>query len=72
MNVRDKLVGLTGDTSWEYADGPESGCGIDYWFVNSKGHEAYANNDNDYITISINGSPKWNNEAELFQVEVMR
>lgn len=65
MNIQQKLAELAQDPSWRLIDGPSSGTGVDYWLVNDKGDEAYANDDQGYITISINGEPVWNNEHEL-------
>lgn len=69
MNIQDKLIELTGDKSWQHTDGPNSGTGVDYWLVNDKGDEAYANDDQGYVTISINGEPVWNNENECIEEE---
>lgn len=65
MNIQQKLIDLTGDRSWHFVSGPESGNGVDYWLANFDGDEAYANDDQGYITISVNGEPIWNNECEF-------
>lgn len=48
----------TKQSDWESIDGPESGCGIDYWFRNKKtGREAYVNEDQGDFTIDA-GNPE--------------
>ncbi len=50
--------GLTGSIleDWEGLDGPDSGVGVDYWFRQREtGAEAYANLDQDHLTISVGG-----------------
>ena len=50
-----KLTG-TRANSWENIDGPDTHCGVDYYFEHrSKKTEAYLNNDQGYITISVDG-----------------
>ena len=37
-------------------NGPDSGVGVDYWFKHrTTGAEAYANLDQDHLTISVEG-----------------
>lgn len=44
----------TKPSDWEEMEGPESGCGVDYWFVNKKtGEEAYVNDDQGHITVNL-------------------
>lgn len=39
---------------WEAIDGPDSRCGVDYWFRNRlTGEEAYVNDDQGAITVSV-------------------
>jgi hypothetical protein len=39
---------------WKVVDGPDSGSGVDYWFVNERTKlEAYVNVDQDAVSISI-------------------
>jgi hypothetical protein len=39
---------------WEELDGPESGNGVDYWFVNvHSGREVYVNDDQGNITVDL-------------------
>ncbi len=52
----DVLTAVTGTVpeDWEDLEGPESGVGVDYWYRNKHtGAEAYANLDQDYLTISV-------------------
>lgn len=56
MNPLKALCQETGTApkDWEELDGPESGCGVDFWFRHKKtGVEAYVNDDQGYITIRI-------------------
>ena len=46
----------THEDDWEDLDGPHSGVGVDYWFRHgTTGAEAYANLDQDHLTISVEG-----------------
>ena len=46
--------------SWNEIDGPDSGCGLDYWYRQSRtGHEAYLNVDQEHLTVSIDGETVW-------------
>lgn len=42
-------------TKWTETNGPDSGHGIDRYFVDDDNNEAYANEDQDYWTLSLNG-----------------
>ena len=53
MNIQKKLEELTGQ-KWQVANGPNSGSGVDFWFINQQGEEAWANYDQGYVTISVN------------------
>jgi hypothetical protein len=58
QSVVEILASVTGSavSDWEDLDGPDSGVGIDYWYRNRKtGAEAYANLDQDHLTISVDG-----------------
>lgn len=61
MNILKLLRRITNNNTWSFTDGPDSGMGTDYWFADSADNEAYANNDQGYITISVNGVPIWDN-----------
>lgn len=54
MNLSIFLNTLTG-SNWHSIDGPDSGTGIDYWFADDAGKEAYVNIDQTALTISVNG-----------------
>ena len=58
MNYQKKLEELSGLTNWEEVNGYDSGVGIDYWF-SSDGHEAYVNDDQGYLTITIDDDLVW-------------
>lgn len=46
----------TDPENWEPSDGPDSGMGIDSYYVNpNTNREAWINEDQDYITITCNG-----------------
>jgi hypothetical protein len=48
----------TSANDWDHIDGPDSGVGIDHWFRHRRtGAEAYANLDQDHLTISVEGVP---------------
>ena len=49
---------VTGLEDWEYLDGPDSRCGVDYWLAKGK-HEVYANNDQGWVSISLDGELAW-------------
>jgi hypothetical protein len=54
------LEKLTNTRGWYETDGPESRCGVDYWYAVSKDYlddyqEAYINIDQTAITIEVNG-----------------
>jgi hypothetical protein len=57
-SILQKLAFLTNthEDDWEYLDGPDSGVGVDYWFRHrTTGAEAYANLDQDHLTVSVEG-----------------
>ena len=50
------ILTYTREDDWEALDGPDSGVGVDYWFRHrTTGAEAYANLDQDHLTISVEG-----------------
>jgi hypothetical protein len=49
------LARLTGIASWREVPGPQSGCGLDYWYTSAEGRRAYINIDQDQATVSIDG-----------------
>lgn len=53
MDFIQILTSQTG-TVWSEIDGPDSGVGVDHYFADDKGNEAYANVDQGYYTLSVN------------------
>lgn len=46
----------TKPADWNEMDGPDSGVGVDYWFVNKHtGQEVYVNDDQGHVTINVGG-----------------
>lgn len=44
----------TKQKDWELINGPESGCGVDYWLRHKKtGQQAYANDDQGYVSVEV-------------------
>jgi len=62
-SILQKLAVLTHthEGDWEDVNGPDSGVGVDYWFRHrTTGAEAYANLDQDHLTISVEGDRVFN------------
>ena len=58
INFEAILAELTGGRAadWMSIDGPDSGCGQDYWFANCRSKsEGYVNIDQDLATVSVDG-----------------
>lgn len=56
MSILAKVAEMTGtaEADWQFIDGPESGCGVDYWCYNKvTGQEVYANDDQGHITMEV-------------------
>ena len=54
----EMLASITDSTleDWQDLDGPRSRVGVDYWYRRrTTGAEAYANLDQDHLTISVGG-----------------
>lgn len=54
MKALDELCKATGTHAddWERIDGPDSRCGVDYWFQHARsGKKAYVNDDEGHITV---------------------
>jgi hypothetical protein len=49
------LEDLTGVSGWIAVDGPDTRCGIDYWFEGPDGQLAYINIDQGAMTVSVDG-----------------
>jgi hypothetical protein len=57
LNLPGMLAVLTGTRAreWKLRDGPDSGCGVDYYYGHRQGNEAYINIDQGHFTISVAG-----------------
>lgn len=54
LDLEGILRELTGLDGWEEAEGPDSGVGVDYWYVReASGHGAYVNLDQSNLTVSV-------------------
>lgn len=51
------LAALTGTRTraWKPQNGPETRCGVDYYYAHNSGKEAYINVDQRHFTISVDG-----------------
>lgn len=49
------LVHFSGIEQWTEHNGPQSRCGVDYWYT-SGAHEAHINDDQGFITITVDGN----------------
>ena len=54
MNIVKKLEELTGKKGWKIISGPETRCGVDYYFKRNS-QTAYVNEDQGFVTISVDG-----------------
>ena len=57
LNLPGMLAVLTGTRArdWKAQDGPDSGCGVDYYYGDRQGNVAYINIDQGHFTISVAG-----------------
>ena len=57
LNLPWILAVLTGTRArdWKLRDGPDSSCGVDYYYGHRQGNEAYINVDQGHFTISVAG-----------------
>ena len=57
MDLPRMLAVLTGTCArdWKIREGPDSRCGIDYYYRHRQGSEAYINIDQGHFTISLAG-----------------
>ena len=56
MEMLADITGVESD-NWEELGGPDSGCGLDYWFGSKDGTlEAYINVDQTYVSVSVNNT----------------
>ena len=63
--VLDLITALDG---WKEASGPDSGTGLDYWYViiqegnDSPEHEAYINIDQTWMTVDVDGETMYSGD----------
>ena len=57
LNLPGMLAALTGTRAreWKLRDGPDSGCGVNYYYGHRQGNEAYINIDQGHFAISVAG-----------------
>ena len=57
LDLAGMLAALTGTRAlnWEFQEGPESRCGVDFYLRHSQGREAYINIDQGHFTVSVTG-----------------
>ncbi len=57
LNLPGMLAALTGTRSrdWKAQDGPDSRCGIDFYYGHRQGNEAYINVNQGHFSISVVG-----------------
>jgi hypothetical protein len=55
MKILKKLCEDTNTNpgDWEHFDGPETGVGIERWFLHKDGREAYTVDDQSSITVEV-------------------
>jgi len=53
------LAAFTGTRAkaWKSQSGPDTRCGVDYYYAHSSGKEAYINIDQGHFTVSVDGEP---------------
>jgi hypothetical protein len=51
------LAVLTGTRAraWKSQNGPDTRCGVDYYYAHSSGKEAYINIDQGHFTVAVDG-----------------
>ena len=62
------LQKLTDTEGWKEVNGPSSGVGLDYWYENAEGSEAYINLDQGEMTVSIDDDVVWQGSSEEAEV----
>lgn len=57
FDMEGLLAALTGTRAkaWKQQSGPDTRCGVDYYFAHSSGKEAYINVDQGHFTVSMDG-----------------
>lgn len=63
MTHEEILEKLTDETGWESVDGPDSRCGVDYYYKNESS-EAYINDDQGFLTVVVDGQGLFSGEIE--------
>ena len=65
-DLLNKLCELTNTepNEWEPVDGPSSRVGVDYYFVHDSGKACYINNDQDWLTVVVDGDVVFNGEFD--------
>ena len=58
------LEKLTETKGWKEISGPDSGVGLDYWYGNAEGSEAYINIDQGEMSVSIDDDVVWQGSSE--------
>jgi hypothetical protein len=71
FNFPKFLQSLTEYKGWHEVNGPDSRCGIDYWYecVDEDGeqHSAYINIDQGEMTVSLDEEVVWQGDCENAQ-----
>ena len=66
LNLPGMLAILTGTRArdWEAQNGPDSGCGVDYYYAHRRGEEAYIHVDQGHFTVSVAGETIFTGDPE--------
>lgn len=66
LNMTGLLAELSGTdpSAWEEVEGPDSGCGLDYWYHHPEEGEAHINVDQTLLTISIRGGRSYRGDYQ--------
>lgn len=54
----------TNRSAWEEVEGPDSGCGLDYWYHHPEEGEAHINVDQTLLTIDIRGGRSYRGDYQ--------
>lgn len=59
------LAALTGTRAkaWKSQNGPDTRCGVDYYYAHSSGKEAYINIDQGHFTVSVDGETVFSGDS---------
>lgn len=72
FNFQGLLAAVTQDTqarAWHEADGPDSGCGLDYWYEHWRYGLVYINVDQGNVKISVCDTDEVLYEGDLAEDE---